>query len=59
MTLPEVGDYQLISVDIFDTLLLRAVAKPVDLFELVWKEAEQRDIAKTSMYPKEYMKFRA
>lgn len=59
MTLPGVEDYQLISVDIFDTLLLRAVAKPVDLFELVWKEAEQRDIAKTSMYPKEYMKFRA
>lgn len=59
MILPEAGDYQLISIDIFDTLLLRAVAKPVDLFELVWKEAEKRDIAKTSMYPKEYMKFRA
>lgn len=59
MTLPEVGDYQLISIDVFDTLLLRAVAKPVDLFELVWKEAEKRDIARTSMYPKEYVKFRA
>ncbi|MDE5779179.1 MAG: hypothetical protein K2I10_11825 [Lachnospiraceae bacterium] len=58
MMLPKKASYKLISVDIFDTLLLRAVAKPIDLFEIVWEEAEKRDIAKISMYPKEYMKFR-
>lgn len=58
MRLPNTADYKLISVDIFDTLLLRAVAKPIDLFELVWEEARRRDVAKISMYPKEYMKFR-
>lgn len=58
MILPNVKDYKLISVDIFDTLLLRAVAKPIDLFELIWAEAENRDIAKISMFPKEYMKLR-
>ena len=34
------------------------MAKPIDLFEKVWIEAENRGIAKISMYPKEYMKFR-
>ncbi|MDE6760105.1 MAG: hypothetical protein K2J90_05405 [Lachnospiraceae bacterium] len=58
MTLPRAENYKLISIDIFDTLLLRAVAKPIDLFEFVWEEAERRDIAKISMYPKEYVKFR-
>ena len=58
MELPKIENYKLISIDIFDTLLLRAVAKPIDLFEKVWIEAENRGIAKISMYPKEYMKFR-
>lgn len=59
MLLPKTENYKLISVDIFDTLLLRTVAKPVDLFEQVWIEAERRGIAKISMYPVEFMKFRA
>lgn len=58
MKLPEGKIYKLISVDIFDTLLLRAVAKPIDLFAHIWEEAEQRGIAKISMYPQEYVKFR-
>ena len=58
MVLPQIKEVKIISVDIFDTLLLRAVSKPIDLFELIWREAEKRDIARISMYPKEYMKFR-
>lgn len=58
MLLPKTEDYKLISVDIFDTLLLRAVAKPIDLFEKVWIEAERQGVAKISMYPGEYVKFR-
>ena len=58
MKLPNIERYKLISIDIFDTLLLRAVAKPVDLFEIVWQEAEARGIARISMYPAEYMKLR-
>ena len=59
MRFPNEQLYKLISVDIFDTLLLRAVAKPVDLFALVWEEAERKGIAKISMYPEEYVKLRA
>lgn len=51
--------YKLISVDIFDTLLLRAVAKPVDLFEEVWREAVKRGIAASPISDTEYMKLRA
>lgn len=58
MLLPNVQGIKLISVDVFDTLLLRAVAKPIDLFEWIWLEAERRDIVAISMFPKEYMKLR-
>lgn len=58
MKLPDTEPYKLISVDIFDTLLLRAVAKPIDLFEIVWKKACEKDINRISMYPKEFMKLR-
>lgn len=59
MKLPELNDsIQLVSVDIFDTLLLRTVAKPIDIFEQVWREAVQRGIAHIAMTPKEYVKLR-
>lgn len=56
--LPEAEQYKLISVDIFDTLILRAVAKPIDIFEKVWEEALELGIALTELTPKEYQKLR-
>lgn len=58
MTLPDYRQYKLISVDIFDTLLLRTVAKAVDVFEVVWDEAWKRGIAATGISEKEFMKLR-
>lgn len=49
MVLPDYRKYKLISVDVFDTLLLRTVAKAVDVFEAVWEEAGKRGIAGTSI----------
>ena len=58
MTLPDFRQYKLISVDIFDTLVLRTAAKAVDVFEAVWDEAGKRGIAATSISKKEFMKLR-
>ena len=58
MRLPEVNKYKLISVDIFDTLLLRAVAKPIDIFEKVWEDVLKEDKARTELNPSEYKKLR-
>lgn len=58
MALPDYRKYKLISVDVFDTLLLRTVAKAVDVFEAVWEEAGKRGIAGTSISKKEFMRFR-
>lgn len=58
MTLPDYRQYKLISVDIFDTLLLRTVAKAVDVFEAVWSEARRREIAGSAISDKEFMKLR-
>lgn len=58
MRLPEVNKYKLISVDIFDTLLLRAVAKPIDIFEKVWEDVLKEDKALTELNPSEYKKLR-
>lgn len=58
MVLPNVDNCKLISLDVFDTVLLRAVAKPIDIFKLMWKEAERRDISRINMSSNEYMKFR-
>lgn len=37
--LGELNKYNIISFDIFDTLLLRTVANPRDVFEEVWEQA--------------------
>ena len=58
MTLPDYRQYKLISVDIFDTLLLRTVAKAVDVFEAAWSEARRREIAGSAISDKEFMKLR-
>lgn len=58
MTLPDYRQYKLISVDIFDTLLLRTAAKAVDVFGLVWNEAGKRGIAGSAISEKEFMKLR-
>ena len=52
-----VKKYELISFDIFDTLLLRTVAKPIDVFETIWNRAN--DIKLTDISPKEFVKLRA
>ena len=46
MELPAYGNYKLISIDIFDTLLLRTVAKATDLFIKTWDKAVEKGIAK-------------
>ena len=48
--------YELISFDIFDTLLLRAVAKPIDIFEILWEKSEILHLIDIS--PKEFVKVR-
>ncbi|HHU72704.1 MAG TPA: hypothetical protein GXZ21_11830 [Clostridiales bacterium] len=51
-------EYDLISLDIFDTLLLRAVSKPADIFKLVWKESKKKGISLLDISPTEFMKLR-
>lgn len=58
MELPAYGNYKLISIDIFDTLLLRTVAKATDLFIKTWDKAVEKGIAKSAISSKEYMKLR-
>lgn len=58
MQLPDYTQYKLISIDVFDTLLLRATAKPIDIFETVWEEAQIRGIARLAISKKEYKKLR-
>ena len=54
--LGELNKYNIISFDIFDTLLLRTVANPRDVFEEVWEQAG--DIKLTDISKKEFMKLR-
>ena len=58
MKLPHCDDIKLISIDIYDTLILRAVAKPEDLFSIVWERATTQGLNKMEMTPAEYQKFR-
>ncbi len=50
--------YQVISFDIFDTILLRTVAKPIDVFEIVWMKAKEKGLAGTDISPAEFAKVR-
>lgn len=52
----ETKPYTIISFDIFDTLLLRTVAKPIDVFAFVWKKAE--NIKLTDLSDNEFIKMR-
>lgn len=54
--LEELDEYSVISFDIFDTLLLRSVANPRDVFEDVWERADA--IKCTDISNKEFMKLR-
>lgn len=54
--LEELEKYNIISFDVFDTLLLRTVANPRDVFEEVWEQAD--DIKLTDISKKEFMKLR-
>ncbi|MBU5477598.1 hypothetical protein KQI69_00065 [Eubacterium sp. MSJ-13] len=56
MILEQLEKYNIISFDIFDTLLLRNVANPRDVFEQVWEQAD--DIKLTDISKKEFMKLR-
>ena len=44
--LPDISQYRVISFDIFDTLLLRNVLKPTDIFKIVEQEIEIKGFAK-------------
>lgn len=51
-------EYDLVSFDIFDTLLLRGVSKPTDIFEIVWKESKEKGINILDITPTEFIKLR-
>lgn len=48
----------LLSLDIFDTLLFRAVAKPIDIFPIIWKKAKQKQINGIDLSSNEFQKLR-
>lgn len=50
--------YKLISFDIFDTLLLRAVAKPIDIFEILWERILEKNLYLNELSAYEFMKIR-
>lgn len=50
--------YDVVSLDIFDTLWLRTVAKPIDIFEYVWKKAVSDGITNIDITPYEFLKLR-
>ena len=53
-----IDNYDLISFDIFDTLLLRAVSKPIEVFNHIWERAKKEEICMTDISPTEFMKLR-
>lgn len=50
--------YDLISIDIFDTLLFRALAQPVDLFIYVWEKVIALNLNLVDLSPLEFQKLR-
>ncbi|MDF2587712.1 MAG: hypothetical protein K0S41_1553 [Anaerocolumna sp.] len=50
--------YDLVSFDIFDTLLLRGVSKPIDIFQIVWDKAKELSLCLIDISPIEFMKMR-
>jgi predicted HAD superfamily hydrolase len=51
-------NYDLISFDIFDTLLLRGVSQPSEIFQVVWDKAKTNDINLCDISSHEFMKIR-
>ncbi len=49
---------ELLSLDIFDTLLFRAVAKPIDIFPIMWNKAKQKQINRIDLFGNEFQKLR-
>ena len=49
---------EFLSLDIFDTLLFRAVARPEGIFPIVWEKAIEKKIKKIDITATEYQKFR-
>lgn len=54
----DLHEYDVISLDIFDTLWFRTVAKPIDIFEHVWKKAVLDGITNIDITPYEFLKLR-
>lgn len=50
--------YDLVSFDIFDTLLLRGVSKPIDIFQIVWDKAKEKGLCLNDLSSSEFMKLR-
>ncbi len=49
---------ELLSLDIFDTLLFRAVAKPIDIFPIMWDRARYKHINGIELSGTEFQKLR-
>lgn len=50
--------YEVISLDLFDTVLFRACGKPIDVFQEVCKEAQRLNILSMSIQPFEFQQVR-
>lgn len=55
-SLDSVMEYDLVSFDIFDTLLFRTTARPSGVFEKIWESAG--DLKLTDISPQEFAKLR-
>lgn len=58
MVRADLQNIKLISFDIFDTILLRTVAKPIDVYAIVWEKANENNLSKTDIAPEEFVKLR-
>ncbi|SFR58729.1 HAD family hydrolase [Anaeromicropila populeti] len=56
--LVDVKQYDVLSLDIFDTLWLRAVAKPIDIFEIVWRRVKEQGQNIMDLTEFEFLKLR-
>ena len=52
--MPDLRAARVLSVDVFDTLLLRAVPRPVDTFPLVATRAHERCVLQARVTPEQF-----
>lgn len=54
----QIDQYDLLSFDIFDTLLLRGLASPSSIHQKVWEEVLRQDLYQSDLTPLEFTKLR-